>query len=114
MSIVQSIREMLCNPLLFCIALNPLSALLDNSKYEYHLKSDATINHLLYMDDIRLYTRSESDIDSLIHLTRVFSTAIGMTFGLAKCGYLIVSRGRTKHTDGVEVPDDYINDIAKR
>ena len=34
------------------------------------------------------------DIDSLIHLTRVFSSDIDITFGLAKCGRLIVNRGK--------------------
>ena len=101
------------SPLLFCIALNPLSALLDNSKYGYSFKSGTTINHLLYMDDIKLYAKNERDIDSLIHLTRVFSCDIGMTFGLAKCGRLIVTRGKMKHTDGVKMPQGQIDDIAE-
>ena len=75
-------------------ALNGLSALLDKSTYGYRFKSGTTINHLLYMDDIKLYAKNEQDIDSLIHLTGVFSFDIGMTFGLAKCGRLIVNRGK--------------------
>ena len=47
------------SPLLFCIALNPLSAILDKSTYGYRFKSGTTINHLLYMDDIKLYAKSE-------------------------------------------------------
>ena len=99
------------SPLLFCMALNPLSALLDKSTYGYRFKSGTTINHLLYMDDIKLYAKNEQDIDSLIHLTRVFSSDIGMTFGLAKCGRLIVNRGKVKSTCGISLPEGQIDDV---
>ena len=72
--------------LVFCIVLNPLRTLLNKSAYENRLKRGTTINHLIYMDSIRLYANNEQNIDSLIHLTRVFSFDIGMTFGLAKSG----------------------------
>ena len=92
------------SPLLFCITLSPLSALMDNSTYGYRFKSGITINHLLYMDDIKLYAKNEQDIDSLIHLT-LFSSDIGMTFGLTKCGRLIVNRGKVKSTCGISLPE---------
>ena len=57
------------------------------------------------MSDNKLYAKRERDVDLLIHLTRVFSNDIGMTFGLRKCGGLIVSRGRMKHTDGLETTE---------
>ncbi|KAI3355865.1 hypothetical protein L3Q82_004417 [Scortum barcoo] len=44
-------------------------------------KMGTTISHLLYMDNIKLYAKSEQDIDSLIHTTRIYSNDIGMTFG---------------------------------
>ena len=80
---------------------NPLSALLEKSTYGYRFKSGTTINHLLFMDDLKLYAKNEQDIDSLIHLTRVFSSYIGMTFGLAK----------VKSTSGVSLPESQIDDI---
>ena len=67
------------SPLLSCVVLNPLSAVLDKSTYGYRFKSGNTINHLLYMNYIKLYAKNEQDIDSLIHLTQVFSSNIGMT-----------------------------------
>ena len=97
--------------LLFCIALNPLSALLDKSFYGYRFKSGTYINHLLYMDDIKLYAKNEQDTDSLILLTRVFSFDIGKTFGLAKCGRLIVNRSKVKSTSGISIPEDQIDNI---
>ena len=70
------------SPLLFCIGLNSLSQIITKSGYGYKFKSGATISHLLYMDDIKLYAKNERDIDSLIHLTRIYSEDIGMSFGL--------------------------------
>ena len=76
----------------------PVECLAGQDTYGHRFKSVTTINHLLYMDDKKLYVKNEQDIDSLIHLTRVFSSDIGMTFGLAKCGRLIFNRGKVKST----------------
>ena len=57
--------------LLFCIALNSLNSLLDKSVYRDCFKGSTTINHLLSIDNIKLYAQNEQDINSLIHLTRV-------------------------------------------
>ncbi|TWW59899.1 hypothetical protein D4764_06G0014290 [Takifugu flavidus] len=74
------------SPLLFCIGLNPLSQIITKSGYGYQFRSGTTVSHLLYMDDIKLYAENERDIDSLIHLTRIYSKDIRMSFGLDKCG----------------------------
>ena len=92
------------SPLLFCIAFNSLSALLGMSVYGYRFKVGTTINHLLYMDYIKLYAQNEQNIDSLIHLSRLFSSDFGMTFGLANCGCLIVNRGQVKSVSGISLP----------
>ena len=47
----------------------------------------------------------------LLHLTRVFSSDIGMTFSLAKCGRLIVNRGKVKSTCGISLPEGQIDDV---
>ena len=65
------------------------------------------------MDDIKLYAKNEQDIDLLIHLTRVFSLDIGIAFCLAKCGRLIVNRGKVKSTSGISQPEGRIDDIDK-
>ena len=65
------------------------------------------------MDDIKLYAKNEQDINSLVHLTRVFSSDIAMTFGLAKCGRLIVNKSKEKTTSGISLPESPIDDIDK-
>ena len=42
------------------------------------------INHLLFMDDLKLYSRSEKGLDSLVQTVRVFSDDIGMEFWYRK------------------------------
>ncbi|TWW67366.1 hypothetical protein D4764_02G0004070 [Takifugu flavidus] len=77
----------------------------------YQFRSGTTISHLLYMDDIKLYAKNEHDIDSLIHLTRIYNKDIGMAFRLDKCGRMISRRGKVFATDGVELPERNITDV---
>ena len=46
-------------------------------------------------------------------VTRVFRSNIGITFGLTKCGRLIVIRGKVKSTCGITLPENQIDDIDK-
>ena len=47
------------------------------------------MSHLLYMDDIKMYAKNEQDIDILIHINRIYSNDIGMSFGLDKYGRMV-------------------------
>ena len=69
---------------LFVLALIPLSLNLRNAAYEFS-KSRKKINHLLFMDDLKLYSRSEKGLDSFVQTVRVFSEDIGMEFVIEKC-----------------------------
>uniref|UniRef100_A0A669EZW7 Reverse transcriptase domain-containing protein n=1 Tax=Oreochromis niloticus TaxID=8128 RepID=A0A669EZW7_ORENI len=99
------------SPLLFCIGLNPLSEIINKTGYGYRLRNGAVVSHLLYMDDIKLYAKSERDIDSLIHTTRLYSNDIGMSFGLEKCSRMVTKRGKVVRTEGIELPEGNIADI---
>ena len=46
------------------------------------------------MDDLKLYTRSEKRLDSLVQTVRVFSEDIGMEFGIKKCVMLVMEKGK--------------------
>ena len=64
------------------------------------------INHLLFMDDLKLYAKTPNQLDSLIQTVRIFSNDIGMKFGIEKCAILIIKRGRMTQSDGITLPDD--------
>ncbi|KAL0851472.1 hypothetical protein ABMA28_007269 [Loxostege sticticalis] len=82
------------SPLWFCLALNPLSHLLNQTKNGYKLTNSATISHLMYMDDIKLYGKSSTDMKNLLNITANFSKDIQMTFGLDKCKTLHIHKGK--------------------
>lgn len=63
------------------------------------------------MGDIKLYARNERDINSLIHLTRICSNDIRMSFGLEKCDWMVTKRGKMLRIKGTELPEDHIADI---
>ena len=74
------------SPLLFVITLIPLTLVLRRLKQGYSFgKGKPRLNHLLFMDDLKLYGSSESDIDSLVRTTKLVTEDIGMSFGIDKC-----------------------------
>ena len=62
------------SPLMFVLALIPLSLILRKANAAYESsESQEKINHLLFMDDLQLYNRSEKGLDSLVQTVCVFS-----------------------------------------
>ena len=49
------------SPLLFCMALIPLSQLLNSTGYGYKIM-EKKINHLFYMDDLKLYAQNDGEL----------------------------------------------------
>ena len=83
-----------------------MSVILRKTKGKYQLgKEGESINHLLFMDDLKLYGNDERQIDSLINTVGVFSDDIRMEFGLKKCGVVVMKRGKVVKCDGVGLPD---------
>ena len=84
----------------------PLAWLLRKDKAGYDWgKKGFKLNHLLFMDDLKLFAKSKNQIDSLVQTVHIFSEDIGMQFGIKKCGVLIMERGKVIRTDGIRLPD---------
>ena len=61
------------SPLVFVLALILLSLILRKVKAAYEFsESKEKINHLLFMDDLKLYSRSDKGLDSLVWTVHVF------------------------------------------
>ena len=98
-------------PLLFCVALNPLSKELNRTGHGYWMNTGhgetakrQLISHLLYMDDLKLYSRNSDQLNGLLHTVRTFSDDIQMKFGLDKCAVAYFVNGRLcGHNSGVTV-----------
>ena len=57
------------------------------------------------MNDLKLYSRSEKGVDSLVQIVRVFSEDIGMEFGIENCAMLVMKKGKILKSVDIELPD---------
>jgi len=63
------------SPLLFCLALAPLSSLLSESSYGYEIYGQK-ITHLLYIDDLETYARDDEHQTGLLKIVKTLSNDI--------------------------------------
>ena len=94
------------SPLMFVLSMVPLSLILKkvNACYKWG-KKEYKLNHLLFMDDLKLYAKSEEQTNTLVRTVYVFSTDIGMEFGIKKCGILTMKRGKIVKKEGIKLPN---------
>ena len=81
-----------------------LTHILRKAKARYTLKGEKKIKYLLFMDDLKLYGKSEDEIKALVSTVEVFSQDIGMEFDIKKCEVIIINKGKVKSADGIELP----------
>ena len=61
-------------------------------------------NHLLYMDDLKLYDKTYDQIDALAQTVHTVSEDIGMELGIKKCRILLLKRGKVVSADEITLP----------
>jgi hypothetical protein len=84
------------SPLLLCIVLILLTHELNRADCGYQVHGDKTkINHLLYMDNLKLLSRSEEDLKKEIKVVKAIGKDINMNFGLDKW-QIFVKKGRVQ------------------
>ena len=66
------------SPLLFVTALIPLSILLREAIQGYKFRQGRKVNHLLYMDDLKLYEKSKTELAAFVNTVRIFTSDIQM------------------------------------
>ena len=67
--------------MIFVTCMIPLSLLLRKVKASYEWgRKGFKLNHVLFMDDLKLFGKSEDQIDSLIQTVFMFSEDIGTEF----------------------------------
>ena len=93
-------------PFLLIIAMMPLNHILRKCTAGYKLRrSKEKINHLMYMEGIKLFAKKEKELETLIHVVRIYSQDIGMEFGIEKFAMLVMKSGKRHMTDGMELPN---------
>ena len=96
--------------LVFVLALILLNLISRKAKAVYELsESKLKTNHILFMDDLKLYSRNEKELDSLVHAIRIFSKDVGMEFGIEKCAMLVIGKRKIVKSVRVELPDGKVS-----
>ena len=90
------------SPRVFCLALAPLSFLLNKSDYGYKTPH-GKISHLFYMDDLETYMENDDELTALLSTIKSFSDDAGMEVGLDKCAKATFKRGRLAHSSNIEL-----------
>ena len=93
------------SPLLFVIGLIPLSQILRkvNAGYQLWKGQHKKINHLLFMNDLKLYGNSEKEAERLTNTIRIFSKDIAVEFGISKCSHVTMKAGKLVSVGGMEL-----------
>ena len=92
------------SPLLFVIALLPLTHTLRETGMGYQQeKNGAKVNHLFFMDDLKLYGKNDKEIESLIKTVWKSSEDIKMESGILKCALVLLQRGKKTKWEGIQL-----------
>ena len=90
--------------MLFVISLIPLTLVLRRMKQGYSFqKGKSKLNHLLFMEDLKLYGSNQNEIDRLVTTVEIVAKDIGMKFGIDKCSVLATKRGQEFEYNGTEL-----------
>ena len=79
----------------------PLTLVLGKSTTGYDLAKDLRLNIFL-MDELKLFGKSEDQIDRLVQTVQLLSENIRMEFAFKKCSVLSSDRGMKLSPVGVE------------
>ena len=92
------------------LRLDPISLILRRAKAAYEFSGNKeTISHLLFINDLKLYSRNDKGLDSLVQTISAVSEDIGMEFGIEKCATLVIEKGKIVKSVGIELPDGKVS-----
>ena len=58
------------------------------------------------MDDIKLFAKSEKELEALIHAVRIYTQDIGMECVIENCARFVMKSGKRHMTEGMELPNN--------
>ena len=94
--------------MLFVIALIPLTHIPITANLGHEFRTGEKINHLLFIYDLKLYSKSENALDSPIQPVRIFSEDMGMQFGINKCVMLVMKKRKIVNPDCIKLTNDKV------
>ena len=88
-------------PLIFAVCMVPLTKILQDAKAGYTL-GDVKINHLFFMDDLKVYSKDKAEIKSLVLTVQLISQDRNGIW-IEKCGVLALKRGKLCKSEGIKL-----------
>ena len=70
------------------------------------------MNHLLFMDDLKLYGKNKNKVDMLVQSVRVVSEDIRMELGIKKCAVLVMKRKKLVKSEGIVILGEKLHDLS--
>ena len=58
----------------------------------------------MYVDDLKLFTKNNKELETLLLTVRKYSEDIGMEFAIEKCAMLEMRSENRHMTEGIELP----------
>ena len=66
------------------------------------------------MDDLKLFSKSKQQMDTLVKTVHVFSTDIAMEFRMKKCGILTMKRGKVVRSEVRKLPNSEVMKVVEK
>ena len=63
-------------------------------KIRVYLEKWRKVEPTFVMDDLKIFAKSEREVNGLVSTVQILSNDIGMEFGIKKCGALVMKRGK--------------------
>ena len=94
------------SPTLFILCLNPIAwKLRATSGYKLSKPISCEVTHLLYIDDLKMYGSSESNLERVMRTVKGGMDYIGLKWNEKKCVVVHVKRGCVKQTENIEIDE---------
>ena len=101
-------------PVLSVICMIPLIQILRKLKSGYTLKTGEKLNHLLFMNDLKIFAKSARGTNGLVSTVKILKNDIGMELAIKECGVLVLKRGNVVSSEEVKMPDgERIKEVEK-
>ena len=68
-------------------------------------QSEEKISHFIYMDVIKVFTKNEKELETLIQTIRIYSQDRGMEYGIEKSTMLKMRNRKRESTEKIELPN---------
>ena len=101
-------------PVLSVICMIPLIQILRKLKSGYTLKTGEKLNHLLFINDLKIFAKSTRGTNGLVCTVKILKNDIGMELAIKECGVLVLKRGNVVSSEEVKMPDgERIKEVEK-